>query len=174
MSQEALDSLYREVVLDHYRHPRGHEPLTDYDVAASGQKPSSGDEVTLQVKFAGERIADVGVLSHGCAISTSSGSMLAEIVKGLSVEEAERVAEVFRRALHGEEIPAELDLGDLETLTGVRKFPVRVKCALLPWVTLLDAVLAHRQGRIPNPVTTEGDGEHMEIDLEARGHDTNA
>jgi nitrogen fixation NifU-like protein len=174
MSQEVLDSLYREVVLDHYRHPRGHEPLADYDVAASGQNPSCGDEVTLQVKFAGERIADVGVLSHGCAISTSSGSMLAEIVKGLSVQEAERVAEVFRRALHGEELPAELDLGDLETLTGVRKFPVRVKCALLPWVTLLDAVLAHRQGRAPDVVTTEDDGERMEIDLEARGHEADA
>ena len=100
--------------------------------------------------------------------------MLAEIVKGMSMQEAERVAEIFRRALHGEEVPAEVDLGDLETLTGVRKFPVRVKCALLPWVTLLDAVLAHRQGRSPDLVTTEEDGERMEIDLETRGHEADA
>lgn len=156
MSLGSLEELYREVVLDHHRHPRGSQPLEAYDVQASGKNPSCGDEVTMQLKFEGDRIADLGVLSRGCAISTSSGSMLAEILTGLTVEEAERVAAVFKQILQGGDSPPEIDLGDLEALAGVRKFPMRVKCALLPWITLLDAVLAHRQGRAPQPVSTEG------------------
>lgn len=141
MSFENVDGLYREVVLDHHRHPRGSEPLDHPDREASGVNPACGDEVRLQVRLEGGRIADVGVLSRGCAISTSSGSMLAEIVRGLTVEEARRVADAFGRLLKGDDAPAELDLGDLEALVGVRRFPVRIKCALLPWVTLLDAIL---------------------------------
>ena len=156
MSTGSLDELYREVVLDHHRHPRGNRPLETYDVQAAGKNPSCGDEVTMQLKFEGDRIADLGVLSRGCAISTSSGSMLAEILTGLTVAEAERVAAVFKQVLQGEDSSHEIDLGDLEALAGVRKFPMRIKCALLPWITLLDAVLAHRQGRAPQPVSTEG------------------
>ncbi len=75
--------------------------------------------------------------------------------------------------MHGEEWPADLDLGDLEALQGVKKFPVRVKCALLPWVTLLDAILAHAEGRAPDPVSTEGltiDGKPMDVTI-SRGSD---
>jgi nitrogen fixation NifU-like protein len=160
MNLGSLDSLYREVVMDHHRHPRGNQPLDHCDVEASGQNPACGDEVTLQLKFTGERISGIGVLSQGCAISTSSGSMLADLLTGLTVAEAEKVAEIFKLVLHGEEIPPAIDLGDLEALTGVRKFPVRIKCALLPWVTLVDAVLAHRQGRRPQsvPSTTDQTG----------------
>lgn len=151
-----VDELYREVILDHHRNPRGRDPLPDPDVEAEGRNPSCGDEVTLQLNFDGETIRQVGVLARGCAISTSSGSMLADLVEGCTVGEASRIAEAFRRALHGDEFPADVDLGDLEALEGVQKFPVRIKCAVLPWVTLLDAVLAHRQGRLPRPVSTEG------------------
>ncbi len=168
MSMGSLDALYREVVLDHHRNPRGNRALSDFDVQASGKNPSCGDEVTLQVKFDGERIKDIGVLSHGCAISTSSGSMLAEILAGLTVVEAEKVADVFKRVLQGTDAPPEIDLGDLEALSGVRKFPMRVKCALLPWITLLDAVIAHRQGREPEPVSTEdltAAGSPMDVSL---------
>jgi nitrogen fixation NifU-like protein len=76
----------------------------------------------------------------------------------MTVAEAEQVADAFRGILHGGELPADLDLGDLEALQGVQKFPVRVKCAILPWVTMLDAIIAHRQGRAPRPVSTEGTG----------------
>jgi nitrogen fixation NifU-like protein len=167
-----IDDLYREVILDHHRHPRGDRPLEDPDVEASGKNPSCGDEVTLQVRFDGERIARVGVLSRGCAISTSSGSMLAELIEGLTIAEAEEVAEAFRTVMHGEKFPTHVDLGDLEALEGVRQFPVRIKCALLPWVTLLDALLAREQGREPRPVSTEGtaaDGAGMDVEIkEAR------
>jgi nitrogen fixation NifU-like protein len=174
MSLGSLDSLYREVVLDHHRSPRGNQPLTDYDVEASGKNPSCGDEVTMQLKFDGEKIAAIGVLSQGCAISTSSGSMLAELLSGSSVAEAEGIADGFKRILHGAEPTPDLDLGDLEALAGVRQFPMRVKCALLPWVTLLDAILAQRQGRQPEPVSTEGynqEGEPMQVTLRGGDHD---
>lgn len=149
MDINALDSLYREVVLDHHRHPRGNHRLETCDLEASGQNPSCGDEVSLQLRLAGDRIADVAVFSRGCAISTASGSMLAEIVRGRSLDEARRLADIFKAALHGDDPPVEIDLGDLEALTGVRKFPVRVKCALLPWITLLDAVLERQAGSGP-------------------------
>ena len=165
MTDGPLDALYREVVLDHHRHPRGAKSLADFDVQASGKNPSCGDEVTLQVRFEDDRIAEVGVLSQGCAISTSSGSMMAELIEGLSIAEARAVAERFRKVMHGGEFPTDVDLGDLEALAGVKKFPVRIKCALLPWITLLDAILARREGREPRPVNTE------DLDVAGRGMD---
>jgi nitrogen fixation NifU-like protein len=169
MNGGPIDDLYREVILDHHKHPRGNQLLADYDVQAEGKNPSCGDEVTLQLKFAGDRIDGVGVLARGCAISTSSGSMLAETVAGLSVAEAKQVAAAFREVLHGKTFPAEVDLGDLEALAGVQKFPVRIKCAILPWIALLDAILAHKEGREPDPITTEGvtdDGDPMQVKIE--------
>jgi nitrogen fixation NifU-like protein len=166
MIDQPIDDLYREVILDHHRHPRGDRPLDHPDIEASGRNPACGDEVTLQMSFAGDRISGVGVLSRGCAISTSSGSMLAELVEGRTLAEAERIAQAFRALMHDEPGPDAVDLGDLEALEGVRRFPVRVKCALLPWITLLDALLAKRQGRRPHPVSTEGvaaDGRTMEV-----------
>ena len=121
MTNGPMDALYREVVLDHHRHPRGAVALDDYDVQASGKNPSCGDEVTLQMRFDGDRISAVGVLSQGCAISTSSGSMMAELVTGLTLEEASEVAERFRRIMHGGEFPTDVDLGDLEALEGVAR-----------------------------------------------------
>ena len=171
MSLGPIDDLYREVILDHHRHPRGREPLADPDVTAEGKNPSCGDEVTLQMKFDGDTISDVGVIARGCAISTSSGSMLADLIEGMSLAEAERVAEAFRQILHGQEFPADMDLGDLEALQGVQKFPVRIKCAILPWVTMLDAILAHKQGRDPRPVSTEGvsdDGAPMDVNVKEK------
>ncbi len=171
MTTGPLDALYREVVLDHHRHPRGSRPLPDPDVTAAGKNPSCGDEVTLQMSFDGDRIRAVGVLAQGCAISTSSGSMMAELVEGRTVAEAAAIAARFKQVLQGDTFPTDVDLGDLEALAGVKQFPVRIKCALLPWVTLLDAILAHRQGRAPAPVSTEGTGaggRPMDVSLEER------
>lgn len=156
MNGSALDELYREVILDHHRRPRGRRPLPRPDVVAEGVNPSCGDEVRLELELEGDRIVDAAVLGRGCAVSTASGSILAEMVRGLTLEEARRLAGAFKRVMHGGEVPSEVDLGDLEALTGVRKFPVRIKCALLPWVTLLDAALARAEGRQrTEPVSTE-------------------
>jgi len=152
-----MDELYREVILDHHRSPRGSAPLACCDAEASGKNPSCGDDVTLQLKYDAERIVGVSVATQGCAIATASGSILAELVVGRTSDQVRVLAEAFRAVMHSDagELADELDPGDLEVLTGVRKFPVRVKCALLPWITLLEAVASAEQGRAPSETTTE-------------------
>jgi nitrogen fixation NifU-like protein len=152
-----MDDLYREVILDHHRSPRCREPLAHPDAQAAGRNPSCGDEVTLQLAFDGDRISGVSVHTDGCAIATASGSILGELLTGRTQAEASRLAEAFRLIMHDDqaELSDDLDPGDLEVLTGVRKFPVRVKCALLPWITLLEAVTARQEGRPVGEATTE-------------------
>ena len=151
----ALDDLYREVVMDHHRHPRGHEPLDRVDTAAHGFNPMCGDELFLNLALDGDRVAAVQVVNRGCAISTASGSILAEMLPGKTLAEAEATTEAFRAMMHGEAVPAGADLGDLEALEGVKKFAVRVKCAMLAWVTLKDAVTTWRAGGHESTSTTE-------------------
>ena len=153
----ALDELYREVVLDHHRHPRGRTPLARVDARAHGFNPVCGDEVVLSLALDGDRIAAVQVQGRGCAICTASGSIMAEMVPGRTVADAEATSETFRGVMHGQPAPAGVDLGDLEALEGVQKFAVRVKCAMLPWVTLADAVRAWRSGAGDATSTTEED-----------------
>lgn len=155
MSFPQLDDLYREVVLDHYRNPRGGEPLARCDLTNEGFNPVCGDEVTIGVQVEGGRIAGLEVHSRGCSISVASGSMLAELLRGKTLFEARLIAEDFRRMMHGEIQADDVDLGDLEALEGVQKFPVRVKCALLAWTTLTDALKAQGMGEPEHPSTTE-------------------
>ncbi|MBW2527131.1 MAG: SUF system NifU family Fe-S cluster assembly protein [Deltaproteobacteria bacterium] len=156
----ALDALYREVVLDHHRNPRGDHPLSHVDARAEGYNPSCGDEVEVEIELCDGRICDVGVHSRGCAISVASGSMLAELLAGRSLDEATRITEALQRMLRGETERLELDeadsregsaqgaepsdpledFEDLEALAGVRQLPARIKCAALPWMTLLEAL----------------------------------
>lgn len=152
-----LDELYREVVMDHHRRPRGRAPLARVDAHAHGYNPVCGDEVRLGLAVDGERVAGVEVQGRGCAICTASGSILAELLPGRTLAEAEATAEAFRGAMHGQPAPAGIDLGDLEALDGVRKFAVRVKCALLPWVTLIDAIGSLRRGGGETESTTEAE-----------------
>jgi len=152
-----LDELYREVVLDHHRRPRGRAPLTRVDARAHGFNPVCGDEVRLNLALDGDRIAGVEVQGRGCAICTASGSMMAEMIPGRTDTEVDTLTEAFRTTLHGKPAPAGADLGDLEALEGVQKFPVRVKCALLPWVTLADALRAWREGTAEATTTTESE-----------------
>lgn len=159
MSQERgflpLDELYREVVLDHYRRPRGRAPLPRVDVTAHGHNPLCGDEIDVVLAIDGERIDAVQVTGRGCAICTASGSIMAELLPGRTIAGAEDAAETFRRMMHGDPAPPGVDLGDLELLEGVQRFPVRVKCALLPWMTLRDALAASRDGAPAAVTTTE-------------------
>jgi nitrogen fixation protein NifU and related proteins len=153
-----LDELYREVILDHHRRPRGQAPLAGpADLRAEGKNPSCGDELVLELACAQGAIAGAHVECHGCAIATASGSILADLLVGRTPEQARALAEAFREAMHTADgaLPDELEPGDLEVLTGVRKFPARVKCALLPWITLLSALEAPAGGAAA-PATTEG------------------
>jgi nitrogen fixation NifU-like protein len=153
-----LDELYREVVMDHHRHPHGRAPLARVDARAHGFNPVCGDDVRLSLALDGERIAGVEIAGRGCAICTASGSMMAELVPGTTAAEAGRLVETFRAMMHGQPQPEDVDLGDLEALSGVAKFPVRVKCAMLPWVTLADAIASHARGAGEVTTTTEEDG----------------
>lgn len=153
-----MDELYREVILDHHRRPRGQQPLPGpADARAEGKNPSCGDELVLELACAGGSISGAHVACHGCAIATASGSILAELVPGRTPEQARALAEAFREAMHSPDgiLPDSLDPGDLEVLTGVRKFPARVKCALLPWITLLSALEARGGAAPAGPATTE-------------------
>jgi len=153
-----LDQLYRELILDHYRRPRGAEPIPSPDRRAEGQNPLCGDECSVALRLAGDRVAQVEFRGHGCSISVASGSMMAQEVPGRTVEEARRLQRALRDLLQGKGAPPGLDLGDLEALEGVAQFPVRVKCALLAWTTLLEALErpAAAGGR---KATTEAPGE---------------
>lgn len=135
-----LGSLYRETVLDHFRSPRGHKKLDRVDLARLGHNPVCGDRLALSIKVSGDKIEDVAVETKGCAISVASASMMAEMLPGLSKDQARHLAESFRGMMHGQPAPADVDIGDLDALEGVKNFPVRVKCALLGWMTLLDAL----------------------------------
>lgn len=153
-----MDELYREVILDHHRRPRGQQPLSGAVAArAEGRNPSCGDELVLELACADGAITGAHVACRGCAIATASGSILAELVPGRTPAQARALAEAFREAMHSPDgdLPDSLDPGDLEVLTGVRKFPARVKCALLPWITLLSALEGSDGGAAPTPATTE-------------------
>ena len=144
----SLNELYREVILDHYRSPRHHDHLDNPDAAAEGKNPLCGDEVTVEVRFDGDTIADIAAVSAGCSISQASASMMTQALVGKDRKEVDELIHAFKAMMSIEEADGQsIDperpgavLGDLEALQGVRKFPVRVKCADLPWATLEQAL----------------------------------
>jgi len=138
---DALDTLYREVILDHYKHPRGKKKLDHASLRNEGKNPTCGDEIEIEIDLDHDTVKDLSVSCAGCAISVASGSMLYEVIKGKSVDEVKKIAQVVKAMLKGEEYSTEgIDIGDLDVLEGVKKFPVRIKCALLSWTTLVDAL----------------------------------
>lgn len=146
-----LRALYQEVILDHYRSPRNFGPMPDATSKAEGYNPLCGDRVTVYVRLDGDEVAQVGFEGSGCAISTASASLMTEIVRGKTLEDAEEIRERFHSLLtSGDECPDCEGLGKLEVLSGVRDYPVRIKCATLAWHAL-HAALAEE----PEPVSTE-------------------
>ena len=140
-----LDELYEAIILDHYRNPRNSGPVDDPDIDLEVNNPFCGDEFHIQLKVDGNSVSQVGINGRGCAISQASASLLAELVQGKSYVDVKAAVDSVRRLLKGEEITEEDQdiLGDIEALGGVRKFPVRIKCALLSWVGLNDALADH-------------------------------
>ncbi|HEY3356342.1 MAG TPA: SUF system NifU family Fe-S cluster assembly protein [Polyangia bacterium] len=137
-----LDELYQEVILDHHRSPRNHRALPDASGKAVGHNPLCGDQVTVYVTLEGDRVANVAFEGAGCAISQAAASLMTVAVKGKPVAEVERLRETFHEMITGHEIPAEAEtaLGKLCAFSGVAAFPLRVKCASLPWHTLKAAL----------------------------------
>ena len=140
-----LDDLYEAIILDHYRNPRNTGPVDSPDIDLEVNNPFCGDEFQIQMKVENDAVSAVGITGRGCAISQASASLLAELVEGKKSGEVRESVSAFRRLLQGVEISAgEREvLGDIEALGGVRKFPVRIKCALLSWVGLDDALKEH-------------------------------
>ena len=140
-----LDDLYEAIILDHYRNPRNTDPVDTPDIDLEVNNPFCGDEFQIQMKVENDAVSAVGITGRGCAISQASASLLAELGEGKKSGEVRESVSAFRRLLQGVEISAEERdvLGDIEALGGVRKFPVRIKCALLSWVGLDDALKEH-------------------------------
>lgn len=129
-----LDTLYRQVIMDHYKNPRNRGELEGDTLKVNMNNPTCGDRIQLQMRVEDGKIADAKFNGEGCSISLSSASMMTQSVKGLPTEEALRMSSLFSDMMLGKEIdPGGLDLGDIEALQGVTKFPARIKCATLAW-----------------------------------------
>src|SRR6267154_1888887 len=149
-----LNDLYRDVILDHNRRPRNFGVLEPADARVEGFNPLCGDRLTVQLKMAGDEIADIRFEGQGCAISTASASLMTEAVKGKTRAEALRLFERVHELLTDDAAPPADELGKLAALSGVREYPARVKCASLCWHTLASALRSPDPQVLP-PVTTE-------------------
>jgi len=138
-----LEDLYQEVILDHSKRPRNFHQMTDATRNVEGYNPLCGDKLKLFLKMDGEKVADISFVGAGCAISTASASLMTELVKGKSREEAVAMMQRFHDLLTTEKHPA--DMGKLEVFSGVREFPARVKCATLAWHTLKSALTSESE-----------------------------
>lgn len=143
-----LDDLYREVILDHYRNPCGGDPVEHPTIEVEGHNPLCGDELEMQLEIDDRRITKVHIDSRGCSISVASASMLAQQLEGKTIDDALELKDAFQQVLKGGEWPEGVEFGDLEALEGVKQFPVRVKCALLAWMTLEQALAQYCPGAI--------------------------
>ncbi len=145
MSDLNLSSLYQQLILDHYRNPRNKGELPEKTVEIHMANPVCGDEIRLQLRIEDDRIAEARHVGQGCSISQASVSMMTQLLKGKGLDEAEGVARRFTEMMHGDQEAArDRAMGDLRSLQGVSKFPVRIKCALLAFDALQEAIKATR------------------------------
>ncbi|MGH3646620.1 MAG: Fe-S cluster assembly sulfur transfer protein SufU [Micromonosporaceae bacterium] len=137
-----LDSLYQEIILDHYKRPQGRGLREPYGAEVHHVNPTCGDEITLRVHMEDGQVTDVSYEGMGCSISQAAASVLYELVRGKSVDQAFTVHDAFTEMIgsRGQIAPDEALLGDAVAFAGVSKYPGRVKCALLPWMAFKDAV----------------------------------
>ena len=147
MQQPQLTSLYQQLILEHYRRPRNKAELDDKTVEIHMANPVCGDEIRLQLRIEGDTIAAAKFVGQGCSISQAAISMMTTLVVGRSLSEADGLADRFTEMMHGS-VDAAQDkvLGDLRALQGVSKFPVRIKCALLGFDALQEAIKSHIPG----------------------------
>jgi nitrogen fixation NifU-like protein len=134
-----LDALYQEIILDHYKNPHHRGLREPYDAEVHHVNPTCGDEVTLRVHVADDKVVDVSYDALGCSISQAAASVMSDLVIGRSLEEATAVHEEFLALMHGRSEPDEERLEDGIAFAGVAKFPARIKCALLAWMAWKDA-----------------------------------
>ncbi len=138
-----VDSLYQEIILDHYKRPHGQGLREPYEAEVHHVNPTCGDEITLRVHLDGDRVADVSYAAEGCSISQASASVLNDLVIDKSVDDAMSVLDAFTELMHGRGNvePDEDTLEDGIAFAGVAQFPARIKCALLSWMAWKDATV---------------------------------
>jgi nitrogen fixation NifU-like protein len=137
---ETLDELYQDVVMEHKRAPRHFGTLADATHSARGRNPQCGDEVQVQLRLDGGTLRDIRFSGQGCAICIASASMMTQAVLGRDEAQVRELQQHFRAVLTGEEEPEGAPLGKLVSLAGVRRYPSRIKCALLGWHALMHAL----------------------------------
>lgn len=150
MALSKLDNLYRQVILDHSSHPHHHGALDASSQKIEMNNPTCGDVIELEVDIQDNRIKDIAFQGSGCSISTASASMMTDAVIGKTVAEAEQLVADFSQLVLGNEVADEEKLGDAAMLSGVAKFPARIKCATLAWKALEQAVENDGKGTAGN------------------------
>jgi len=133
MPTNNLDQLYRSVIMDHYKNPRNKGVLEENNVTIDMNNPTCGDVIHLTLKVVDGIVLDAKFEGEGCSISMASASMMTQIIKNKDVDTAVKYAQVFSDMMLGKELDDSIDLGDIEALSGVAKFPARIKCATLAW-----------------------------------------
>ena len=144
---EQLDELYRDVILEHFRNSSHAGELPNATLKAEGNNPLCGDELTIYLRMDDGRVAQARFTAKGCAISQAAASMLAEQLEGKTVGEVTGLIDAMKGLMQGKDPDPSMDLGDLEALAGVRKFPVRIKCAALSWNLVEQALNEYQPNR---------------------------
>lgn len=133
MSTNKLDQLYRSVIMDHYKTPRNKGVIEKSSVTVDMNNPTCGDVIHLTMTVEDDIVQDAKFEGEGCSISMASASMMTQMIKGKSTEDALKLADTISQIMLGNEYDKSIDLGDVEALSGVAKFPARIKCATLAW-----------------------------------------
>ena len=172
------DDLYRDIILEHFRNPRNQGKLDQPTFISHGANPFCGDELELTVEMEGDTLRKIRVQPKGCSISQASASMMTEAIQGKTVQQAEEMARRFKAAmLEGVSLETAPEMEDLQALEGVKKYPVRIKCAILGWNTLLEGLSAHHKGKKEATHVEGEEGEHKPLASEpepAAAQTTNA
>ena len=144
METPQLNSLYQQLILEHYRNPRNKAEMAEKSVEIRMANPVCGDEIRLQLRIEDDHIVEAKFVGQGCSISQAAISMMTQKLQGASLSDADALAEQFTALMHGDEEAAkDKALGDLRALQGVSKFPVRIKCALIGFDALQEALKKH-------------------------------
>lgn len=139
-----LDTLYRQVIMDHYKNPRN-KGILENSLTVDMNNPTCGDRIRLTLDLEDNVVKDAKFEGEGCSISMSSASMMTQAIKGLTLDKALKLSEIFSNMMLGNEYDDDIDLGDIEALQGVAKFPARIKCATLAWKAMEKGVNSNNE-----------------------------
>ena len=137
---EDLDELYQEIIIDHFKNPRNFQSISEEEALADEENPTCGDQIRLIARVEDGLVADVKYEAHGCAISTASASMMSEVLLGKPVDQVREYIQNFVLALKGQKDMDPDEFGDAIALAGVKRYPLRIKCATMSWHALAHAL----------------------------------